>query len=378
MALTPAQQAQERISSAKHILVVGKEHPSIDTIASVIAMGEYLSALKKSADIVIPGFQKETLPAFLPKNIEIKNAVGGMRTLHISVDISKTPVDEFLYDVRDGKLEITVVPKTNEWNSRDVDFKSGEDRYDLIIAIDSPDMKSLGIIAKNYADFLHRTTIINIDSGVSNENWGQINLINLNAVSTSEVLFELISEWNKQTLNEPIATAILAGMIAKTRSFRTANVTPRTLQASSQLVSIGAKREEIVSGLWKTRSVNTLKLWGRALSRLHQDEEKGIVWTMLSHKDFLETNAGSETLPDVIDELISYAPNAKATALIYENEKDQNSVHIAIATKAPHHAQELVQELGASGSNERAHLCLQNTNIIDATNSVINLLKKTM
>jgi bifunctional oligoribonuclease and PAP phosphatase NrnA len=378
MALSPSQQAQEFISRAKHILVITNTHPSIDTIASATAMGLFLQALQKSADIVAPHFSIPSAPSFIEGANLIKPEIGAMRALHISIDVSKTPIEELLYDVRDGKLEINVIPKQHEWSLKDISTTHGTDRYDLVITIDVPDMKSLGAYATQFADFFHRTTIINIDTNASNEHWGQINLVNLNAVSVSEILFDLFQQWNPGAITGSIATNLLAGMIAKTRGFRTSNVTPRTLAASSTLVGMGAKRNEIMEGLWRTRSINTLKLWGRALARLHHEGTSGIVWTMLSQKDFLESGSGSETLPDVIDELISYVPDAKIIVLFYEDEQTPDRIHVNIATTPPHQASELAKQYNANGTHERASFVLEHTKLIETANSVISLLKKSI
>ncbi len=378
MALTPSQQAQELIARASRILIVTREFAPVDAVASAIAAGLYLKKMGKTADVVVPGFDEKAAPAFLTKLNGVTSALGSLRALEITLDVSKTPIDEFLYDVRDGKLEITVVPKEREWNVNDLSFRHGKDRYDLIVAVDAPDMASLGSASREHADFLYRTTIINIDHCGSNESWGQVNLVDLNAVSTTEILHDLMVEWNRALIDESIATALLAGMIAKTRSFRTADVTPRTLSISSQLMAMGAKREEIVNGLWRTRSVATLKLWGRALARLHHEADSGIVWTVLSHKDFLESETGAEALDDVFDELIAYAPEAKVGVLISEDERDRDAVNVTISTTAPLSASDLGRPLGATGTRDRATVQLHGTPLADAARSTIDLLKKTV
>lgn len=376
MALTPQQQAQEQISRAKHILVIGRMNPSTDTVASAVAFGLYVKAMQKQVDVVIEGFDAKMAPSFLTGADMIRPSVGALRALHITIDVAKTPIDELLYDVQNGKLDITVIPKEREWNVDDLRVTHGADRYDLIIAIDAPDMRSLGKISTDHADFLYRTHIINIDSDASNEQWGQVNLVNLNAVSVSEVVYELLQEWNAALITEPIATALLTGMVANTRGFRTPNVTPRTLNASSHLVAMGAKRGDIMEGLWRTRSISTLKLWGRALARLHHEPTCGLVWTILAHKDFIESGAGADCLPDVIDELIGTSPDAKMTALIYESETDRDTVCVTLASTGGHHAVEMLRELGATGSHDRATVELKGMTLIDAANRVIELLKK--
>jgi len=193
-------------------------------------------------------------------------------------------------------------------------------------------------------------------------------------VSTSEVLFNLFESWNRNVIDEPIATALLTGMIAATKSFRTPNVTPKTLSASSALIAMGAKREEIVTGLWRTRSVATLKLWGRALARLEQERELGFVWTVLSQQDFVHAGTDAQGLEGVIDELLSYTPEAQTVALIYESEPGKG-VCVTLACQPPRSAAELGKTVGANGTRERATACLLNTTLVDAAKMVTERIR---
>ncbi len=376
MALTPAQQAQELVTRASRILVVTREHATTDALAAAAGCGLYLKKMGKQVDVVVPGFDAKTAPAFL-KTDDVRPTAGAMRAFHLTLDVSKVPLGELLYDVKDGKLEITVVPKEKEWGVGDVSFKHGNDRYDLVIALDAADQASLGALAREQADFLYRTHVINIDCGSTNEHWGQVNLVDMNAVSTSEILYRLFENWNRNLVDEDIATALLAGMIAKTKSFRTPNVTPKTLSIASSLIGMGARREEIVTGLWRTRSIATLRLWGRALARLEQDRETSFVWSVLSQQDFIQAGTSPAGLDDVIDELIAYAPEAKTIALIYESEPGKG-ICVTLACQPPRSAAELGRVFGANGTRERATACLLNTNLIEATKTVTERVREAL
>lgn len=378
MALTPEQQAWEQITRAKRILIASKPHASNDALAAVVACFLFLKKQGKDVDLVVPDFDPSKAPSFLPSIKEIKPQAGAMRSFNITLDVKDVPLGELMYDVRDKKLEITVVPKTGEWSPKDVVFKHGADRYDLVIALDTPDMHSLGSLVREHADFLYRTTVLNIDRDPGNEHWGQINLVDLNAVSTTEVLFHLFEFWSRHQIDEDLATALLAGMIAKTKSFRTPNVTPKTLSVASQLVGMGARREEIVHGLWRTRTVPTLKLWGRALSRLEQDRELGLVWSTLTRQDFVETGAADETLDDVIGELVAYAPDAKVIAFIYET-STPGPACVSIHANPPLSAAELTRPFGANGTRDHASFRLdKDVSITEGTKTVIERLRKTL
>ncbi len=380
MALSQEQQAIELISRAGRILIVTKELATIDAQASVSALLAYLNKQHKQVDAVIPGVDVKAIPTFLPATKEIKPAVGAMRTFLLTLDVSHTPLSELSYDVKNQKLSITVVPKSGEWSPQDIAFKHGEDRYDLVIAVDCPDMASLGLLFQQHADFLYRTPVITIDRDPANEHWGQINLVDLTAVSSSEVLFGMFERWNRHVIDEDIATALLTGMIAKTQSFRTPNVTPKTLQTASQLIAMGARREEIVHGLWRTRSVPVLKLWGHALSRLEQDRELGLVWSTLSRQDFIEAGCNENELDGVITELISYSPEAKVIAMIYEADNAlTKGVSVTIHAVAPFSAQELCRAFHVNGTKEKVTFNLTpGMSIIDGSKMVVEKLKEAL
>lgn len=377
MALNQEQQAMELISRAKRILILTQEHARTDAIAAVVALSLYLKKQKKSFDAVVPGIDLQKLPTFLPR-ADLRPTVGAMRAFLLSLDVSKTPLNDIMYEVKANKLDITIVPKTGEWSPKDVSFRHGEDRYDLVITLDCQDMAATGKLFREHADFLHRTTIINIDCDTGNEHWGQMNLVDLTAVSTTEILFSLFDRWNRHAIDEDIATALLAGMIAKTNSFRTQNVTPKTLQTSSRLIAIGARREEIVHGLWRTRSVPTLKIWGRALSRLEQNRALGLVWTSLARQDFLDAGADHRALDGVVNELITYSPEAKIIVLVYETDDvAKTGACVTIHVAPPRSAIEIGRVFGATGSRDRVDFCLvPGQSLVEGTKMVVSRIEE--
>lgn len=379
MALTQVQQATELIQRSKRILIVTRQPETTDALAACVAVSLFLNKQQKAADAVIPDFDAKQAPAFL-KTEGLKTILGAVRSFEISVDVNLNPLDQLHYDVKDGRLLIDIVPKSGEWSPKDVTFRHGQDRYDLVIALDCPDVHALGSLFADHADFLYRTPILNIDRDPGNEYWGQINLVDLTAVSTTEILYRLFAEWNRNLIDEDIATALLAGMISKTQSFRTSNVTPQTLQTASELIAMGARREEIVHGLWRTRTVPTLRLWGRALSRLEQDRESGLVWTSLTRQDFIEAGADERALDGIVRELVSYAPDAKVIVIAHERQQNgRPEVKITIHVQPPHSAQELGRIFGVSGSRETVEFSLPSpTTLMEGTATVVDRLRQVM
>ncbi|MBI4714247.1 hypothetical protein HY771_03640 [Candidatus Uhrbacteria bacterium] len=216
--------------------------------------------------------------------------------------------------------------------------------------------------------------IINIDHSPENEHYGQINVVDLTASACGEVCHDLIASIEDGLIDEEIATAFLTGMIAKTKSFKTKNVTPKTFQTASRLIAKGAKREHIVQNLYRTRSIDTLRLWGRALARLKIDEQAKIVWTMLSQQDFMLSRAQENDLPEVIDELITTSPDAKIVVLIYEN--SERNICAIVRVEKPMDAITLCAAFHASGVREEVRLCFTNKTVAQVEKELIEHLKE--
>lgn len=318
MESTTKHQAAEFLRRAKSVLIALPATPSTDAIAA--GLGLYL-ALEKTgtpAKVVSPGF---TLPAnhsFLPKSAHIAKDVPSLRKFIITVDVSKKSIDELSYDVADGKLSIYLTPKGSMFDAHDVTTGAGAFQYDAIVTLDTANLEALGSLFDTNADFFYQTPVLNIDHSPANELYGQVNMVDLAATSTSELVFEVTQELKDGLLDETIATALLTGIISKTKSFRTSSVTPKSLTIASHLIASGARREEIVHNLYQSKSLATLKLWGRALARLKEARDGRLLWTALSKADFEKAGSDKEHLPGVIDELIVNSPRAEIIVVLSE------------------------------------------------------------
>ena len=304
MELSSFQQIYELIEKSKKIIITLPKNPSTDSIASGLGLFLFLEKIKKKVKVVCNEFELPPHHQFLPKSKEILSDLTALRKFIISLDVTKTKVRELSYDIADDKLNIFITPKSGFFDPRDISTSVSKFEYDLIFVLDSPDLESLGKLYDDNTEFFYHTPIVNIDHKPTNENFGQINLIDLVATSTSEIIFELVKEYKENIMDEYIATSMLAGIISKTKSFQSASVTPKSLAVASHLIEQGARRDEIIKNLYRTKSISSLKLWGRALARLRTDFDGRVVWTLLNREDFNRSEASWKDLEGVVDELI--------------------------------------------------------------------------
>lgn len=347
------QQIFNQIEKAKNILIVFSAKQGGDALASALALFLFLKKQNREVSIVA-GDKKDAGDSFsfLPGYAEIQNNLNNLRRFIVSVDISQAKVNQIKYLVEKNTLNFIISPSEGWFKSEDVSSRAGEFKFDLIIAVGLSDLESLGELHDKNVEFFYKTSIINIDNQAGNEEYGQINFIDLNAVSISEIIFYLLKNSGPETINEDVATCLLAGIIQKTKNFKTSNLTPRTLLTTSQLISEGANREQIVDNLYRSRSLKTLKLWGRVLNNLRSEQKEEIIWSKLNAKDLEETSPSLESLDEIIDELIMNVPSAKLAVILCEESPAKSKIVVYSLKNA--NALDLLRDYSPEGTAKLA------------------------
>jgi len=375
MALTLHEQINTTFDKSTNILIAFKKDYNADSITSALSLKLLLEKLGKHVDVVSDGFVLASNFTFLPQSADIIGTLEAMKQFKIKVNTKENPIKDLSYKVVDDELHIIITPKKGAYRHDHISTHEGSYKYDLIITVDTEDLESLGALFEEHSEFFYNTTIINFDHKPENEEYGQINHVDPNMTSTSELLFHVIEELQKQhkdLMNEHIAQCLLCGIIAKTKSFKSVKVTPATLHTASRLMKAGADRDMIVKNLYYTKSITTLKLWGKVLTRLKSDTKKNIAWSYLSQSDFEEINSNPEKLSEVIEELILTAPEAKLILIVYQY---KGSLRGMLYSDTSISSKELVSSYKPFGSKRLATFKVIGDNPEIATTLLVNELK---
>ena len=375
MALNLNQQIQEAINRSRQILISFRQNGDGDAIAASLALAQILQKQGKQVEIACDSFTIPGSLKFLPTIQNIKPRLSPLQKFIIKVDVTKNKLETLSYDVKDDFLYIYITPRGGLINRADVQTAATDLKFDLIIILDSPDFGSLGKIYENNTELFVRTPTINIDHNPANEHFGKINLVEISTSSTCEIIFELLNQIAPEQMDAEIATYLLTGMIVKTRSFKTPSTNSRTLDNAGKLVELGARREEIVQNLYRNRTLSTLKLWGQALAHLKTDNQLGLVSLNLTKHDFLNSGARPDDLPEIIDELIVNAPEAKIIVLLYETNQ---AVEGIISVNRGLDALALVKPFNPEGTKERVKISIKNKDLVTAEKEVIENITKIM
>lgn len=317
VSLSNIQQVIERFTESNEPLVTLTSNPSVDAVTSALSLAAIAAKLEKRANIISVGFAPNKEISFIKELNNIQATSEHLRKFLITVNTEHAALANLSYEVKDKKVEIYLTPKKGFWQPEDVRMGHGGWKNDLAIVLDARDLESLGELFEHHAEFFYNTPIINIDHHPDNENFGQINLVDIKATSICEILFNFINEWNRELIDEDMATLLLTGIVSKTQSFKKAS-TPQTLSIASQLIALGADRSTIVNNLYQQKPLTLLKLWGRVLARLKNDPNLNLVWSIIPRADFEKSGGAPQDIPSIIDELIANSPQAGIVIIIYE------------------------------------------------------------
>jgi phosphoesterase RecJ-like protein len=373
MELSLKQQSFELIQKSKKILLITKQYPTVDSIGSVLALGLALEKANKEIDMVCPGPFLPML-SFFPSFSRINKNIKSPKNFLISLDTSEVKVAQFSYDFdNDGnKLNIYVTPESGSFNSKHIAAKTTGFRHDLIIVLDSPDLETLGPLYDKNTELFYETPIINIDHQASNEQYGEINIVDTKATTTAEVLYFFLENLGKNLIDANVATCLLAGITVSTKSFQTTNTTPKAFTVAAQLISLGADQQKIIRYLFKNKSIGSLRLWGRALARVKYDSTAKIVWTFITQSDFEKTESNVDDLHGLEEELTTSISGAETALILYE---EANQIKGILKANKKSTLENLVNRLNLTPKNNLIYLNLSGKTLVEAEQEILGKIK---
>ena len=369
-------QIVELMRRSNKVLIMPSAPIDGDSLGSALSLYIFLKKLGKEVTVVCSDPVPDLLQ-FLPNVKMVGNQMVSTNDFIITLDLRNASVENIKSKVENNKVNIIITPKEGRFSEDDVSFNKGRSDYDLIITVDCAELKQLRSLYENNIEMFYQIPVINIDHHVSNTHFGKLNYVDIMASSTTELLipiFEEISEKEgKNLIDEDTATLLLTGIITDTGSFQNANTTPKAFDDAAKLVAYGARQQEIIQNIYKTKQLSQLKLWGRVLSKIQVDEENKIVWSTVSQQDYQDTESTEEQTGDIIDELMTNAPEAEIVVLIKEK-KDAISVSIRTTTPVVD-ATKIAEHFGGGGHQRAAGFSMKGMDLRKAECEIIYYIK---
>ncbi|WP_131768280.1 DHH family phosphoesterase [Candidatus Protofrankia californiensis] len=168
---------------------------------------------------------------------------------------------------------------------------------DLVVTLDAGSLARLGALGR-VATRARRMVVI--DHHASNTRFGDVNLIDSDAASTSVMVTDVIDALGVE-LDHDLAVAIYTGLVTDTGSFRYGATTPEVHRLAARLLATGIRHDLITRTVWDTHRFSYLRLLGELLGRARLEPEHDLVWTWCAFADLTGAGLTLDEIEGVID-----------------------------------------------------------------------------
>lgn len=252
-----------------------------------------------------------------------------------------------------------------------------DEAFDLVIALDTGDLKRFGRLYEDHKAFLDKATILNIDHHISSEGCGQVNIIDTKAAATAEliVLFQIQAGLQ---MTRDAALCLLTGVITDTSSFQFTNTTPRTFEVAAMLLRAGAIPETVVQPIYRTRPLAQVRLQAMILANAQTSCGGRLIWSQAS-RETLAAAGATEEMDDNTPGLLRDIEGVQVAAF-FKSYCDPNLTRLSLRCAAPFNAAEICQRVsnGEGGGHARAAGATFHLPIEEATKLVLSELERVM
>ncbi len=368
----------ELVKRSKSILIMPSAPVDGDSLGGALAVYLTLKKIGKQATVVCADPVPEAFQ-FLPTTKIVSHEFTAASDFIVALDCRKAKIKNIRTALEHDKVNLIITAKPGRFSGEDVSFHHGPSRYDLIITVDTADLEQLGRFYEDNTELFSTVPLINIDHHASNGFFGKINYVDIMASASTELLIPLIRDFEtdseKKIMDEDIATLILAGIITDTGSFQNANTTPRSFADAAQMIRQGARQQEIIQNVFKTKNLSTLRLWGRILTNLRVDQKHKFVWSTISARDFAETASRADETGGIIDELLTNAPGTEVVLLL--KEKPDGIISGSIRTTNPSvDASAIAEMFGGGGHTQAAGFKIESTDLLGIEKMVTEKIRE--
>jgi phosphoesterase RecJ-like protein len=153
-------------------------------------------------------------------------------------------------------------------------------------------------------DFLRNgdNKVINIDHHHDNTRFGTINVVDVNASCTAEIVYDLAGILGVELTLE-IANALYVALVTDTGKFMYENTDARSHRMAAGLIEGGVQVNDVYRRLYEHAPIEKLRLLAHALDRIELRDGGRLAVTYISSEDYASTGAGEALTEGIIDHL---------------------------------------------------------------------------
>lgn len=245
----------EIVKSSKNILIVSHINPDGDTLGTMCALRSAIyDKYKKKAEMLV---------------------------------LSKIPkIYEFLPNILESKT-LDMLDKSRE--------------YDLLIAVD---VASLDRLVDSKILFERAKYTVNLDHHTTNNNYGDLAIVEPEASSSGEVLYKMLKalDWR---INPEIATSVYVAILTDTGGFRFENTNSEVFRIAAELTDIGISPKDLYRKCYESKTKAITLFQSYCISKAVFSNDDKVVYTTVYKKDMEKFGVGDDATDGIAESLRS-------------------------------------------------------------------------
>lgn len=233
---------KELLAKAKDVLIVTHENPTDDSVGASLALSLGLVSLGKKVTVACPDPMTVGLSNYIGVN-KIISDLAAKKNFVISLDYVDGSIEKVSYNIEGDKFNLVIEPRVgyDGFSPDKVHYSHASGNADLIFTVNTIHLGGLKKLYEGNKDLFAGKPLINVDRHPNNAQYGTVNIIDVAASTTAEVVARLLSMLGVK-LTVDIATNLLNAVYGGTANFTTANVSAGAFDVASVALKAGGKR----------------------------------------------------------------------------------------------------------------------------------------
>ena len=304
----------ERIHAAKHIVLIAHINPDADSFGSASAMYTYLMRLEKKVTLFCVTEQVNHRLSFLPWFDKMRHQFPSKADLAISFDCGA--------------------------------YKR------LGVAVDMP--------------------LINIDHHKSNEKYGDVNVIDTSAISTTQVLFDTFVKHDIK-INPKMATALYAGLLDDSHGFLAPKTDARSFEMAAKLSTLKADTNDCAEALFHQNSLAALRLKGLMFEKMTLHFDAKVVVHLVTREMMDRCGAREVDCEAALDESMGL-PHVVIALMLRENR--DGKIKGSLRSVGDLDVEEMARHFGGGGHRHAAGFDVADESLDEVYKKILVIIKE--
>lgn len=250
------------------------------------------------------------------------------------------------------------------------EFENRKISYDYIVSVDGSDLERMGTRRKFLKD---AKELYNIDHHRTNLNFGDINLVDIEAAATGEIIFRILDHFDYEFTKKDLE-AIYTAISTDTGSFKYTNTTSETMNIAGRLIDMGLDLEKVNLNLYHNVPLKKMKITAELINNMSMYSNDRLCVVKMTQA-ILEKHEAKFSEVDGVIESVRDINGVSVVALL--KEFDSEEIKVSMRSKGEVDVSEIALGFDGGGHSKAAG-CMIKGSINSAEKLIVDRILEAM